>query len=87
MQEFSVAGVDIGDLVSIGDEEEVEDDLIDGDEGDEEDEFDLDNDTNFLAYQQKVRVEAAQRAEQARRPGGVRTQKAMERAWEVRVLP
>lgn len=38
---------------------------------------------SFRAFQASVRVDAAKRAEGNRRAGGLRTQKAMVRAWEV----
>ena len=69
------------------DEEEDEDSDGDGDEpaleGHSDEEPDLDDDTAFEELRKRVRVEATQRSEATRRAGGIKTQRAMIRAWEV----
>ena len=58
---------------------EDEEDICNG-----EDDLDLDTEEGFKAYQTRVRVDAAKRAEGNRRRGGVRTQAAVVRSWMVR---
>ena len=41
---------------------------------------------SFRAFQTRVRADAAKRAEGNRCAGGLRTQRAMVRAWEVRAI-
>lgn len=63
------------------DDSEAED-ISDGSEDDEsEDEVILHED--FAGFKRRVRVEETQRAEGNRRAGGLKTQKAMVKAWKV----
>ncbi|KAK7053211.1 hypothetical protein VNI00_003830 [Paramarasmius palmivorus] len=48
----------------------------------EHDDLDLEDDDDFEVFQTRMRVEATQRAEMNRRPGGLRTQQAMVRMIE-----
>ena len=59
------------------DEEEEDEDQDDEDEGDEDDKA-------FEELRKRVRLEATQQSEANRRTGGIKTQRAMVRAWEVR---
>jgi len=82
VQHFDVEGADAEAILGFDDEKEDEEDV------DEENGFqDLPNASPELykAFQASVRVQAASRAEGNRRKGGLATQKAMVRAWLVRL--
>ena len=82
VQHFDVEGADAEAILGFDDEKEDEEDV------DEENGFqDLPNASPELykAFQASVRVQAATRAEGNRRKGGLATQKAMVRAWLVRL--
>ena len=75
-------------------EDEEENEEGDGDEGDgdedeqeqgghSDEEVDLDGDKEFEELRRRVRIEATQQSEATRRVGGIKTQRAMIRAWEV----
>ena len=51
----------------------------------EEDDPDLDTEEGFKAYQTRLHVDAAKRAEENCRRGGRRTQSAVVRSWMVRL--
>ena len=65
-----------------GDEDEDEDDN-DSSESESTEEQRLNSPRTFRKFKHQVRADAARRAEGNRRPGGLRTQRAMVRAWEV----
>jgi hypothetical protein len=56
----------------------------DDDDEDAEDEDHANRREGFVAFQKRVRVTAAKRAEGNRRAGGLKTQRAMVKAWDVR---
>jgi hypothetical protein len=72
-----VLGYDPDNDEEEADEEEEEEDQDDEDEGDEDDKA-------FEELRKRVRLEATQQSEANRRAGGIKTQRAMVRAWEVR---
>lgn len=76
LQEYGVEGADAGDLLGYEDDSESEDD-------DEED-TPSDEEAQHEAFKKSVRVKAVRRAEGNRRAGGLKTQKAMVKAWDVR---
>jgi hypothetical protein len=53
-------------------------------EGHSHEELGLDDDKAFEELRKRVRLEATQQSEANRRAGGIKTQRAMVRAWEVR---
>jgi hypothetical protein len=55
----------------------------DDDNEDAEDEDDANRREGFVAFQKRIRVTAAKRAEGNRRAGGLKTQRAMVKAWDV----
>lgn len=99
VNEFDVPGSNAHQIFDYDDDDddddykEGDDDEPDGD-GDEED---LDSGagdgeheggsfegpSSFTAFQTQTRIQAAKRSEGNRRAGGIKTQKAMVRAWEV----
>ncbi|KAF8816577.1 hypothetical protein BYT27DRAFT_7229903 [Phlegmacium glaucopus] len=64
------------------DEEEEEEEYYDRREDDDEGGKLLDEDSEFKAFQRRVRIDETQRAEGNRRAGGIKTQRAMVKAWE-----
>lgn len=63
------------------DDSEVEDTSDESEDDESEDEAILQED--FATFKRRVRVEETQRAEGNRRAGGLKTQKAMIKAWKV----
>ena len=60
-----------------------DDDTSDGSEGDESEDDDAILHEDFTEFKRRVRVEETQRAEGNRRAGGLKTQKAMVKEWQV----
>lgn len=80
--EFTIDGAGVEDLLGLDD---------DDDEGGEEDsssDEDLEentvNDEEFLEFKRRTRVTETRRTEENRRPGGIKTQRAVVKAWMVR---
>lgn len=97
VEDFGVEGAAAEEVLRYdpdNDEEEADDEEEDGDEdGDEgepdleghsDEELDLDDDKAFEKLRKRVRLEATRQSEATCRVGGIKTQLAMIRAWEVR---
>jgi hypothetical protein len=87
VQQFDVDGASAEDILGYEDRDEDENEDYDDEEAEE-----LEKDNSrvvsdlpraYKKYQASVRVEAAKRAEGNRRAGGLKTQKAMVRSWDV----
>ena len=78
MREFNIEGAEVEDMLGIDDESEDEYDEFDGGN-----DLDLADDGDYHSYRQQVRVDAAQRAELARRPGDIRIQAGVRKDWDV----
>ena len=78
-----VLGYDPDNDEEEADEEEDEDQDDENGDQDDEDEGNED-DKAFEELRKRVRLEATQQSEANRRAGGIKTQRAMVRAWEVR---
>lgn len=78
---LSIDGAEAHEVLGYGDDDDEDNDDIDGEVDDlgagEE------NTGSFQSYQTQLRVSAVLRAEGNRRQGGLKTQKAVVRAWEV----
>jgi hypothetical protein len=82
VEEFDVQGANANELLGYKDKEE-DGDGGDGDGEDGDEDNDSDTKSCHLKFQRKVRLDATQRAEGNRRPGGLKTQHVMRKAWEV----
>lgn len=69
------------DLLGLDDDDEEAEDGEDISDGDSEGNMD---DTDFLEFKRRTRVDETQRTEENRRPGGIKTQHAVVKAWTVR---
>lgn len=85
LADLGIQQVDADELLGYSDDEDEEEDERDEGEEDlrEQDSEDEDSDQEFESFKRRVRVEETERAEMARRPGGVKTQKAVVRDWNV----
>lgn len=79
VQEFDVRGANADELLGYEDDEDEGEGEVDSYDGCEDDP------TCHLDFQRQVRLNATWRAEGNRRPGGLKTQRAMRRAWEASV--
>ena len=92
MNEFGVDGADADTVLGYDNnddnddrhQQEEEEPSDDGGDGDAEDEDQDRQQQNYGDFQKRVRVTAAKRAEGNRRTGGLKTQRAMVKAWKVR---
>jgi hypothetical protein len=75
-----------GPLASDEQDEAANSDEDEDEADDDDDDHGADKRESFGAFQKRVRVNAAKRAEGNRRAGGLKTQRAMVRAWEVCLL-
>ncbi|KAF4621817.1 hypothetical protein D9613_012165 [Agrocybe pediades] len=83
IEQFGVEGAAAEELLGFGDDEGSESEEDDDEDSAEEDNPDLlDSPGKFSAFQKKVRVEEAKRAEANRRAGGIKTQNSVEKAWK-----
>lgn len=87
VQQFDVEGAAAEEILGFDDDDDDgdEDQDDDGEDFIAEDECVSDSPRAFREYQASVRVAAAKRAEGNRRSGGLKTQKAMVRSWEVSI--
>jgi hypothetical protein len=89
VEEFGVEGAAAEEVLGYdpdNDEEDEDGEELEDDNDelkDDDEEFDEDANTAFEELRKRVRVEATQHAEANRRAGGIKTQRAMVRAWEV----
>ena len=81
IDQFNIEGAAAEEVLGYDEDDDEEYDGSNGDNGDDS-EF-LDGDLGFKAFQRQVRVEETRRAEGNRRAGGIKTQRAMVKAWEV----
>ena len=91
VEEFGIDGAAAEEVLGYdpdNDEEEAddeEDEDQDDEDGDQDDEDEgNEDDKAFEELRKRVRLEATQQSEANRRAGGIKTQRAMVRAWEVR---
>lgn len=83
MQEFNVKGGNADELLGYDPEEdESSDEDRDENESDDE-EGGPSQGQSHTSFQRQVRVDATQRAERNRRIGGLKTQRAMQKGWNV----
>lgn len=84
---FDVAGANAYELLGYEDDDDEEDNGYvdkDGDrDGVRSDEDESSEDEGREAFRRGIRIEAVKRAEGNRRAGGLKTQKAMVKAWDV----
>jgi hypothetical protein len=86
VEEFGIDGAAAEEVLGYdpdNDEEEAEEEEEEDEDQNDEDEGDED-DKAFEELRKRVRLEATQQSEANRRAGGIKTQRAMVRAWEVR---
>lgn len=77
LHEYNVDGANAEEIFGFDDDDEAEEGDMDEDEAISE--------TEFASFQRDIRVNATQRAEANRRPGGIKTQKGVVKAWLVRI--
>lgn len=79
VNQYGVEGAAAEEVLGYDEDEEDEE----GDVTDCRDGGDGGSDFDFKAFQRQVRVDETRRAEGNRRAGGIKTQRAMVKAWEV----
>lgn len=82
--EFTIDGAGVEDLLGLDDDDD--DDSEGGGSGEDSSDEDSDenmNDEEFLEFQRHTRVTETRRTEENRRPGGIKTQRAVVKAWTV----
>ena len=83
INQYSIDGAAADEILGYDDDEDEE---YNGDvgPGDDDEDGKLPNgDLEFKAFQRQVRIDETRRAEGNRRAGGIKTQRAMVKAWEV----
>lgn len=79
LHDYYVDGANAEDILGFDDDD-------DGEEyGDMEDD-EVISDSEFTSFQRDVRMHETKRAEANRRPGGIKTQRGMVKAWQVRLI-
>jgi hypothetical protein len=83
IDDFDITGAEAQELLGYDDNDDEDEDEDD----DEDDEAKDEEELQYRTFQTSVRVDAAKRAEGNRRAGGLKTQRAMRRKWEVKSTP
>lgn len=76
LHDYYVDGANAEDILGFDDDD-------DGEEYGDTEEDEVISDSEFTSFQRDVRMHETQRAEANRRPGGIKTQKGVVKAWQV----
>lgn len=79
LHDYYVDGANAEDVLGFDDDD-------DGEEYGDMEEDEVISDSEFTSFQRDVRMHETKRAEANRRPGGIKTQKGVVKAWQVRLI-